>query len=173
MVGEVHFFFLNTLWPRVSVEAQLLSHHNRHVWTPAKVLWDGSRMLRRRYNGKWMEVIIYSGWHCQRMAHQRRSTESGQEALKDDLQRGTELGRRMVSCSLEPSLSSGKCLMSHQPLTSVLLSSSMFYWHLGERVCNTEQTAADNTLDNRERIQDNQSSPTKVSMDTNKIKVLE
>lgn len=117
----------------------------------------------------WMEVIIYSGWHCQRMAHQRRSTESGQEALKDDLQRGTELGRRMVSRSLEPSLSSGKCLMSHQPLTSVL-SSSMFYWHLGGRVCNTEQTAADSTLDNRERIQDNQSSLTKVSMDTNKIK---
>lgn len=28
---ESTFLLLNTLWPRVSVEAQLLSHHDQHV----------------------------------------------------------------------------------------------------------------------------------------------
>lgn len=39
----------------------------------------------------------------------------------------------------------------------------MFDLHLGERLCNTEQVAVDSTLDNRKRIQENQSSLPRVT----------
>lgn len=138
------------------------SNYNLHMWATANVVWDVSRMLQRKCIGKLNRerYVFWLTWS--RTTHQRCSTGFGQGVLEGDFRRGTEPGRRIVSWSPEPSLSSGKCLMSHQPLTSVL-SSLVSYWHLGERFCNTKQAAVDSTLDNREMIQENQLSLTRVT----------